>query len=128
MGRTVQSHKACLLIKRRTFNVIGKYTYSNVKRGVIRSHQLIAWIVVFNATFSNISVISWWSVSLLEESRKSLTNLITHCCLKYTSPWTGFDLTTLVVVGTDYIGSCKSTYHTITATTAINCKTDDIIQ
>ena len=42
--------------------------------------------MVFNATFNNISVISWWSVLLVEESgvplektaylRKSLTNLL----------------------------------------------------
>jgi len=30
----------------------------------------------------------------------------------------GFELTTLVVIGTDCIGSYKSNYHTITATTA----------
>jgi hypothetical protein len=27
--------------------------------------------------------------------------------------WAGFELTTLVVIGTDYIGSCKFNYHTI---------------
>jgi len=32
--------------------------------------------------------------------------------------WAGFELTTLVVIGTDYIGSYKSNYHTITTTTA----------
>ena len=32
----------------------------------------------------------------------------------------GFELTTLVVIGTDYIGSCKSNYHTIMVTTAPN--------
>jgi hypothetical protein len=26
------------------------------------------WFVVFNATFNNISVISWWSVLLVEET------------------------------------------------------------
>jgi len=36
----------------------------------------------------------------------------------YTSPWTGFELTTLVVIGTDCRGSCKSNYHTITTTAA----------
>jgi hypothetical protein len=36
---------------------------------------------------------------------------------EYTSPWTGFRLTTLVVMGTDCTGSCKSNYHTITTTT-----------
>ena len=34
----------------------------------------------------------------------------------YTSPWSGFELTTSVVIGTDCMG--KSNYHTITATTA----------
>ena len=28
----------------------------------------------------------------------------------------GFELTSLVVIGTDCIGSCKSNYHTITTT------------
>ena len=44
--------------------------------------------MVFNTTFTNISVISWWSISLVEENwstrrkqptcRKSLTNFITY--------------------------------------------------
>ena len=37
--------------------------------------------------------------------------------LLYTTPLAGFELTTSVVIGTDYISSCKSNYHTITATT-----------
>ena len=32
--------------------------------------------------------------------------------------WAGFELTTLVVIGTDCIGSCKSNYQTITTTMA----------
>jgi len=31
--------------------------------------------------------------------------------------WARFELTTLVVIGTDCIGSYKSNYHTITTTT-----------
>jgi hypothetical protein len=31
----------------------------------------------------------------------------------YTSPWSRFELTTSMVIGTDCIGSCKSKYHTI---------------
>ena len=49
---------------------------------------------------------------------KSLTNFIKYCCIEYTSPWKGFELTTLAVIGTDYTGCCKSNYHTITTTTA----------
>ena len=42
--------------------------------------------------------------------RKSLTNFITKCCIEYTSPWTGFKLPDLVVIGTD----CTDSYYTIT--------------
>ena len=31
--------------------------------------------------------------------------------------WAWFELTALVVIGTDFIGNCKSNYHTITTTT-----------
>jgi hypothetical protein len=36
----------------------------------------------------------------------------------YFSPSSKFELTTLVVIGTDCIGSCTSNYHMITVTTA----------
>jgi hypothetical protein len=32
----------------------------------------------------------------------------------YSSPWSKFELTTTVVIGTDCLGSCKSNNHTIT--------------
>ena len=41
---------------------------------------------------------------------KSLTNFLTYC-MKYTLPWTEFEFTPLVVVGTDCTGNCKSNYH-----------------
>ena len=31
------------------------------------SKLMVGWFMVFNATFNNISVISWWSVLLVEE-------------------------------------------------------------
>ena len=37
----------------------------------------------------------------------------------YTSPWSRFELTTSVVIGTDCIGSCKPNYHMVTATSWI---------
>jgi hypothetical protein len=48
-----------------------------------------------------------------------VTDKLYHTMLyiEYTSPWTGFELTTLVVIGTDCIGNCKSNYHTITSMT-----------
>jgi hypothetical protein len=51
------------------------------------TEKMMVWIMVFNATFNNISVIWWWSVVLVAETgipgenhrhaAKSLTNFIT---------------------------------------------------
>ena len=38
------------------------------------------------------------------------------CRIEYTATGVGFELTTLVVIGSDCIGSCKSNFHTITTT------------
>jgi hypothetical protein len=46
-----------------------------------------------------------------------VTDKLYHIML-YTSAWSRFQLTTSVVIDTDCISSCKSNYHTITATTA----------
>jgi hypothetical protein len=81
--------------------------------------------MVFNTTFNNISVISCRSVLLVEETRvpgenhrpvaKSLTNY--HIMLyRAHLACAGSELMTLVVMGTDCIGSFKSNYHTITTT------------
>jgi hypothetical protein len=45
-----------------------------------------------------------------------VTDKLYHIML-YTLPWSRFELTTTVVIDTDCIGSCKSNYHAITATT-----------
>jgi len=43
----------------------------------------------------------------------------TQCCIaRYTSSGTRFEHRTLVVIGTDYLDSCKSSYYTITSMTA----------
>ena len=90
---------------------------SNLCKTAISSDPTINWkqtfyyhedglvlFMVFNVTFNNISVISWQSVLLVEDTGVPREN---H------SPWTGFKLTNLVVVGTDCTGSCKSNYHMI---------------
>ena len=46
-----------------------------------------------------------------------VTDKLYHIML-YTSPWSRFELTISVVIGTDCIGSCKSKYHAIMTTMA----------
>jgi hypothetical protein len=60
--------------------------------------------MVFNATFNTISVLSWWSVVLVEETgvlRENHRPVASHW--QTLSP--GFELTTSGGVGTNYIGS-----------------------
>jgi hypothetical protein len=77
---------------------------------------LFVCLMMCNTTFNNISAISWRLVSLEKNTDLSqVTDKLYHIML-YTSPWSRFELTTSVVIGTDCIGSCKSNYHTITAT------------
>jgi hypothetical protein len=77
--------------------------------------------LVFNITFNKYF---GGSVLLVEEHgvhrenhepvTSKLANFITSCCII----WTRFEFITLVVIGTDYIGSCISNHQTITTTKA----------
>ena len=77
--------------------------------------------MVFNATINNISVVSWRSVfwwRKLEYLEKTtdmpqITKKLDHKML-YQAHLAMSGIQTLVVIGTDSIGSCKCNYHTTT--------------
>jgi hypothetical protein len=91
------------------------YRYFNKSSPLFLSHPIIFCyfgVMVFNAIFNNFSYIM--AVSFIgggnrstrrkpPTCRKSLTNFITYSCIEYISSWTGFEITTYVVIGT-----CKS--------------------
>jgi hypothetical protein len=78
-------------------------------KGDIGTYGWFGWFMVLNATFNYISVISWRSVLLVEETRipgenhgpvASHWQTLSHNVVSST-PRLSFDLTTLVVIGTD---------------------------
>ena len=78
-------------------------------------------VIVFNATFNKIVTISWRSVLLVEKTgvpgenhrpAPSHWQTLSHCII-YTSSWPGFELTTVMLIGTDCTGSCKSNYYMV---------------
>ena len=112
---------ACLILLLVHIN----YMLLNINFQWVYDCCLIRWKhiegMVFNITFNNISVISWQSDLLVEETGEShqpatsYWQTLLHSVVSRTPLWVGFKLTMLVVIGTDCIGSCKSIYNTIRA-------------
>jgi hypothetical protein len=93
---------------------------------ILFSHEYTrgnGWIgrsMMLNATFNNMSVISWRSVLFVEEIGVPGENHNFYHIMLYRVDlvWAVFDLTTLVLLGNNCRNSYKSTNHTITTTTA----------
>jgi hypothetical protein len=63
----------------------------------------------------------WKKPEYLEKTTDLSQVIDKHCHImlhRVHLAWAGFELTMLVVIGTDCIGSCKFNYHTFTTTTA----------
>jgi len=85
----------------------------------------LVWLVYgVNTTSNDMSVISWRSVLLVEETGvpgENHRHVASHwqtLLHNVVSSTPRFELTTLLVIGTDCTCSCKSNYHTIKTTTA----------
>ena len=93
---------------------------------LLRMSPRKVWLMVIHATFKNISVISWLSVLLVEETgvpRENHRPVASHWQTLSHNVISSTPHQLLVVIGTYCTVSCKSNYHTITATTAIQNKT-----
>ena len=95
------------------------YLWTICSADSIKGHDLMAWFLFIWWCLTPLSTIFqlyrggqfyWWRKP--EDPEKTtylsqVTDKLYHIML-YTSPWSRFELTTSVVIGTDCIGSCKS--------------------
>ena len=64
----------------------------------------------------------WWRKLEYQEKTihfSQVTDTLYHMLYRVPLAWAGFKLTTLLVIHTDCIDSCKSNFHAITTTTAL---------
>jgi hypothetical protein len=112
------------------------FNYYKITKSCLNFLETMKWKII-GLQYLIVCLFVWWclsplstifqlyrgrSVLLVEETGglwekttdlSQVTDKLYHIMF-YTSPWSRFELTTSVVIGTDCIGICKSNYHVIT--------------
>jgi len=116
IGRLV-GNKEYLLIQRVLIGLSDMFVFTFID--IVKHLRSNIWVRVFNTTLSNISVMSWWSVLLVEE--KEYPNRTTNLPQVIDKLYHVMYRIHIVIVmrgirgdNTDCIRNFKSSYHTIT--------------
>ena len=128
MIRTTYIHLSCNIHSRGSAHVSCCYHKIVIyidKNTLCNKEKVTVSVMVFNATFDQIfQAYRWWRKTEYSEKTTDLSQVYNIMLYRVHHTWAGFELTTLVVMGTDCRCTCilNSPTHTITTTTALEGK------